>query len=106
MQRTRLLFFAGLGSILSPGWTQAAEPAAGKAMVEAVCAACHGVHGISATPAFPNLAGQQEDYLRAALTAYRESTRKAPIMNNVAANLKDEDIANLAAYLSSLKRCE
>ena len=84
----------------------AANPEAGKAMVESVCAGCHGIKGISAGGAFPNLAGQQEAYLRAALTAYRDGTRKAPIMNNMAASLKDEQIADLAAYLSSLKHCE
>jgi cytochrome c553 len=81
----------------------AADPAAGKARVETVCASCHGINGISASPAFPNLAGQKEDYLRTALAAYRDGTRKAPIMNNMAAGLSDSDIANLAAYLAGLK---
>jgi cytochrome c553 len=81
----------------------AADPAAGKARVESVCASCHGINGISASPAFPNLAGQKEDYLRTALAAYRDGTRKAPIMNNMAAGLSDSDIANLAAYLAGLK---
>ncbi len=84
----------------------AADVAAGKAMVESFCSACHGINGISASPAFPNLAGQKEDYLRNALTAYRDGTRKAPIMNNMVAGLADTDIANVAAYLASLKRCE
>jgi cytochrome c553 len=79
------------------------DPEAGKAKVESVCASCHGVRGISAAPAFPNLAGQKEEYLRSALTAYRDGSRKAPIMNHMAAGLSDRDIANLAAYLSGLK---
>lgn len=83
-----------------------ANPAAGKARVEAVCASCHGIRGISASPAFPNLAGQKEDYLRAALTGYRDGTRKNPIMGNMAASLSDADIADLAAYLSTLKPCD
>ncbi|MGY6216158.1 c-type cytochrome [Methylolobus aquaticus] len=91
---------------LGSGPAAAANPEAGKATVESVCAACHGITGISAGDAFPNLAGQKESYLRSALTAYREGTRKAPIMNNMAASLKDEQIADIAAYLSSLKRCE
>lgn len=84
----------------------AANPEAGKSTVETVCAGCHGVTGISATGSFPNLAGQKEDYLRTALTAYREGTRKAPIMNNMAASLTDQQIGDIAAYLSGLKRCE
>lgn len=84
----------------------AANPDAGKATVESVCAACHGITGISAAGGFPNLAGQKGEYLRNALTAYREGTRKAAIMNNMAASLTDQQIGDIAAYLSSLKRCE
>lgn len=86
--------------------TLAANPVAGKATVDTVCAGCHGIKGISAAGGFPNLAGQKEDYLRGALAAYREGTRKAPIMNNMAASLTDQQIADVAAYLSGLKRCE
>lgn len=95
-----------IGLFLAAGPALAADPAAGKARVESVCASCHGINGISAAPAFPNLAGQKEEYLKTALTAYRDGSRKNPIMNNMAAGLSDADIANLAAYLSGLKRCE
>ncbi|SMF94562.1 Cytochrome c553 [Methylomagnum ishizawai] len=94
------------GLALVAGTAHAANPEAGKAKVEAVCAACHGIAGISASPAFPNLAGQKEAYLQAALTAYKDGSRKNPIMGNLAAGLSDTDIADLAAYLSGLKRCE
>ena len=83
----------------------AGNPEAGKA-ASAVCAACHGGKGISATGAFPNLAGQKADYLAAQLKALRDKTRPSPIMGPMAASLKDDDIANLAAYFSSLKACE
>lgn len=78
---------------------------AGKAAA-AVCASCHGPKGISSAGTFPNLAGQKEEYLTTALKAYRDKTRNAPIMNGMAASLKDEDITNLAAYFASLKPCE
>ena len=83
----------------------AGNPEAGKA-ASAVCAGCHGGKGISATGAFPNLAGQKADYLAAQLKAFREKTRPSPIMAPMAASLKDDDIANLAAYFASLKPCE
>jgi cytochrome c553 len=81
----------------------AANAEAAKPTATGMCAACHGANGISAAGNFPNLAGQKEEYLATALKAYRDKTRNAPIMNNMAASLKDEDIANLAAYFSSLK---
>ena len=80
---------------------QAGDPEAGKAK-SAVCAACHGGTGISPTPAWPNLAGQKEQYLIQAITAYRDGTRQNAQMSPMAKNLSDEDIANLAAYYSSL----
>lgn len=104
MKTQAFTFLTGLLFAASPAF--AADAAAGKAKAESVCAACHGITGLSASPAFPNLAGQKEDYLKTALTAYRDGSRKAPIMNNLVAGLSDADIANLAAYLSGLKRCE
>lgn len=84
----------------------AANPEAGKSTVEGVCASCHGSAGISSAGFFPDLAGQKEEYLRSAMIAYRDGTRKAPIMNNMAASLTDQQIDDVAAYLSGLKRCQ
>lgn len=91
--------------LVSLGSAQAADLEAGKAQGTAVCASCHGVNGIGVADGFPNLAGQKAAYLGNALKAFREGSRKAPIMNNMAANLTDSDIDNLAAYFSSLKAC-
>lgn len=95
-----------LVSVFLSNATFAANPDAAKNTATGVCAGCHGPKGISAAGMFPNLAGQKEDYLVSALKAYREKTRNVAIMNNMAANLTDEDIANLAAYFSGLKPTE
>jgi len=97
------IIIAVLATALPFGATQAADVAAGKEKASNVCASCHGVNGISSSDAFPNLAGQKAAYLETALKAYRSGTRKAPIMNNMAASLFDKDIENLAAYFASLK---
>ena len=78
------------------------DAAAGKAKAK-TCAGCHGASGISNNPAWPNLAGQKDAYLIKAMKAYRDGTRKDPMMSPMAKNLSDADIANLAAYYSSLK---
>jgi cytochrome c553 len=65
------------------------------------CVACHGNDGIGILPEYPNLAGQHEDYIEAALKAYRGGQRKNPVMGGMAANLKDAEIRELAAYYSS-----
>lgn len=67
----------------------------------APCQVCHGAHGISISPQFPNLAGQNADYLAAALKHYQNGRRKNPIMQAQAANLTQRDIADIAAYFAS-----
>ncbi|MDX1598572.1 cytochrome c [uncultured Marinobacter sp.] len=92
-----------LGTVV-PAGVMAADAEAGKAKA-AVCAACHGKDGIASIPGYPNLAGQNEAYLKSALKAYKNKQRsggQAAIMQGQAAALSDEDIANLAAYYSSL----
>jgi cytochrome c553 len=66
----------------------------------AVCAACHGADGNSAVPDFPRLAGQQPDYLAKSLRDYKSGARKNAVMAPQAANLTEQDIADLAAYFS------
>ena len=70
------------------------------------CQACHGPKGISVSPAFPNLAGQNPDYIQTALRHYKEGKRKNPIMQGQAANLSERDIEDLAAYFASQKGLE
>lgn len=67
-----------------------------------LCVSCHGQDGVAVAPIYPSLAGQHEDYLVRALNEYKHGGRKNPVMKGFAANLKDEDIAQIAAYFSSL----
>lgn len=76
---------------------------AGKQKANMMCTACHGADGIGAAPIWPNLAGQKAAYLEKQLKAFRDGTRTDPSMDAMAKMLSDEDIANLAAYYSSLK---
>ncbi|MBI4191674.1 MAG: cytochrome c [Betaproteobacteria bacterium] len=80
----------------------AADPTAGKEKAKA-CAACHGENGVSQVPDFPKLAGQYNDYLARTLNDYKSGARKNAIMAGQVANLKQEDIADLAAFYSIQK---
>lgn len=75
---------------------------AGKAK-STVCAACHGADGNSATPGFPKLAGQHEDYLLHSLQSYKNGKRKNPIMQGQVASLSEKDMEDLAAYFARQK---
>ncbi|ENO1146871.1 cytochrome c [Vibrio vulnificus] len=95
-----------LGLCLMSGSALAAgDVAAGQAKA-AVCAACHGANGMATIPGYPNLKGQNEQYLVSAIKAYKNKERNgglAVVMQAQAAMLNDADIANLAAYYASLK---
>ncbi|MGF1687986.1 cytochrome c [Photobacterium japonica] len=99
--------FAGvlLTAVMAAPAMAAGDPAAGKAK-SAICAACHGAEGIAAIPSYPNLKGQNAQYLTSALKAYQNKERTgamAQVMQPMAGMLNDQDIANLAAYYSQLK---
>jgi cytochrome c553 len=86
--------------ILAPV-AHAADIEAGKAKVQGVCAACHGANGVSVSDTIPNLAGQKAAYLETQLKALKDASRKNPIMNAIAAQLSNDDIANVAAFFAS-----
>jgi cytochrome c553 len=70
-----------------------------------VCSSCHGPDGRSISPTFPDLAGQQKDYIVAQLQAFRDKTRADPhaqtYMWGMAARLSDPTIDGIAAYYAS-----
>ena len=70
------------------------------------CQGCHGVEGYkNAYPSFhvPRIGGQSAEYLAQALTEYKKGNRKHPTMQAQAQSFSDQDIADLSAYLSSVK---
>lgn len=80
-----------------------ADVAKGREKADQVCAACHGKDGNTPIdPAYPKLAGQAADYLYEALVAYKNESRKNPIMGGQAKALSKADMQNLAAYYASL----
>ena len=92
-------------TMLSGQALAAGDVAAGQAKA-GVCAACHSADGIAVIPGYPNLKGQNEQYIASSIKAYKAGQRTgglAPVMQAQANLLSDEDIANLAAYYASLK---
>jgi cytochrome c553 len=81
------------------------DAAAGKQLTY-TCQGCHGITGYkNAYPSYhvPKIGGQSEQYLLSALTEYKKGTRKHPTMQAQAQSFSDQDIADIAAYLSTLK---
>ena len=75
------------------------------------CSACHsagglygsGAPGVSGIPTWPNLAGQNAEYLAGTLKSYQDGSRTHPVMTSVAKTLSDTDIDHLSAYYASMK---
>ena len=91
-----------VGSIGIAGTAQAAgDAAAGKAKATA-CAMCHGPNG-EGTQVAPKLAGEDSAKFVQALKDFQSGKRDNAMMKAQAGPLSADDIANLAAYYSSLK---
>lgn len=76
-----------------------AQPRDVQTIVGNRCALCHGMDGGSASPVYPRLAAQHPEYMVKQLKDFRDGRRKGT-MNEMALDLKDEEIAALADYFS------
>lgn len=75
-----------------------ADVSRGRAKVQEVCITCHGETGVSPSAEFPHLAGQSGAAIYKQLYDYRTGSRVHPMMTDVAKELKEADIADVAAY--------
>lgn len=100
----KLIAALAVTAIMPVAAMAAGDAAAGKAK-SAVCAGCHGANGIAMAPQYPNLAGQNAEYLEMAIKAYRSQERaggNAAMMYGMVGGLSDQDAADLAAYFAGL----
>ncbi len=68
--------------------------------VSGYCISCHGMQGETVNEEWPNLVGQNKDYLVKQLKALRDGSRHSPVMNVIAKDLTDEHINDVAEYYS------
>lgn len=87
-----------------PASSYAAGDAVAGRLKAYTCTGCHGITGYAnAYPNYhvPRVAGQNYEYLVAALNSYRSGQRKHPTMNTQAESLSEQDILDVAAYLAT-----
>jgi cytochrome c553 len=108
MIRLHLLGLAAVAALLATASAHAADgrgdKAAGRTLVY-TCAGCHGIPGYAnAYPDYPvpKIAGQNEQYIINALNEYKSGDRSYPTMRAQAESLSEQNIKDIAAYLSSL----
>lgn len=68
--------------------------------VRATCVSCHGMTGNTVTSLWPNLSAQKEGYLKKQLLDYKSGERDHPIMQVIASELTEQQIADVAKYYS------
>jgi cytochrome c553 len=72
------------------------------------CIGCHSIPGYQASfpevYRVPKIGGQSEQYIAAALRAYRQGDRNHPTMTAISRGLTDEQIAAVAAYYAQRGR--
>jgi cytochrome c553 len=85
------------GEKLSP-----ANTAAGKAVAEQQCRACHGLDGRGTASGIPTLAAQHERYILTALREYKDGKRTHAALREIATKMSDAETRDVAAYYASL----
>jgi cytochrome c553 len=108
---THSLNFGVLGLALALAGSVQAQDATGNAVAGqekvAQCVGCHGLPEYKT--AFPQvyrvpmIGGQNAQYIQNALHEYKSGERSHPSMRYIAKSLSDQDIADIAAYYSSVK---
>lgn len=67
------------------------------------CTGCHGPVGQgNAATGYPMIGGQHADYVAAQLRAYKDGSRKAPMMSVIVQKLSEEDIQALSSFIAGL----
>ncbi len=101
MKRSKAFILIMIGAMV-PLAGQAGDPRAAEPQASTLCAGCHGPKGISSNPLWPNLAGQQEQYLIKTMTDYKEGRREDAVMGPLAQTMDDKAIEDFAAYYAAL----
>lgn len=111
---TSLITYLFAALLLVPSVSRAAGEAApakvakpdlvkGEATYTAVCVACHAADGNSAIAANPKLAQQHPEYLVKQLQEFKSGKRNNAVMKGFASALSDEDMKNIAYWVTSKK---
>jgi cytochrome c553 len=95
--------FLAASLLLAPDASLAAGNVAAGRQKALACQTCHGLDGLSKLPEAPSLAGQPEPYLVKSLNDYRQGVRKNDMMSIVVEQLKDQDVADLAAFYAAIE---
>ena len=92
-----VLIVLGVGEARAEGDAERGQP------LTALCMACHGPDGNSIAATFPNIAGQNAQYLLKQMQDIKSNARSAPLMTGMLNAFNDQQLEDIAAYYSQQK---
>ena len=98
----KIIIFAVL-AFMAPMTYAEGNAAKGKDLA-GTCLACHGETGNSPASMFPNIAGQNAQYLLKQLLEIQSGQRQVLTMTGILDNLSESDLSDIAAYYESQSR--
>lgn len=99
---SRLILLALLGASAAQAQPTAVDLQ--RRTLAAACAQCHGTAGKSIPGGvLPSLAGMPASYIEAQMKAFKNGSRPATVMHQLAKGYSDAQIADLAAYFAAQK---
>ena len=104
MWNKKILIFA-ITAVLMEASIAEGDPSAGSKKAE-TCMGCHASKGyFNVYPSYkvPKIGGQSAAYVVSALKAYKAGTRRHGTMQANAFNLSDQDMLDIASYVSGVK---
>ena len=104
--KLRLLRIAAMSLAALAGTAGAQDSATLHARaLAATCANCHGTDGRTVEgSAIPSLVGMPKGYMLMQMKAFREGTRPATVMHQLAKGLTEPQVESIANYFASTKR--
>ena len=96
------LVLAGLAA--TPALAQQDGSALHARALAATCANCHGTEGRTTDgSAVPGLAGMPKDYMLKQFKAFKDGSRSATVMHQLAKGFTDQQVEVIATYFAALK---
>ena len=102
--RTRTILLAALAAATLPTLAQTPEALYVRSLA-ATCANCHGPNGQTAPgSAVPGLAGMPRDYMLRQLAAFRDGSRPATVMHQIAKGYTQPQLDQIAGWFAAQKK--
>ena len=103
--RFSLIAFALLFFSLSTGHAQQNAAALHQRANAAMCSNCHGTEGKTVDgSAVPSINGMSKDYMVVQMKAFKDGTRPATVMHQLAKGYSDAQIVAIASYFAAQKK--